>query len=121
MAIRGTEGRTREKDGVMGKEEGKEEDFMEQKAKGVSEAAVKRYWREREGERKAARGSLLLLSVAAFFTHTHTHTHIHIYTHFISLNHICTHPPPFFFFLFFLDTSPISRKSSSTPIISPCE
>ncbi|CAO1601372.1 hypothetical protein XANCAGTX0491_005037 [Xanthoria calcicola] len=54
MVIRGTEGRTREKDGVTGK--GKEEDIMERKAKGVSEAAVKRYWRDREGERKAARG-----------------------------------------------------------------
>ena len=32
------------------------QDPIEEKAKGVTEAAVKRYWREREQERKAPRG-----------------------------------------------------------------
>ncbi|KAL9000086.1 MAG: hypothetical protein Q9169_001161 [Polycauliona sp. 2 TL-2023] len=32
-----------------------EKDIMEEKARGLSEAAVKKYWREREGERKAPR------------------------------------------------------------------
>lgn len=50
MAIR-TEVRKKKEEQIMGKG-----DAMEEKAKGVSEAAVKRYWREREGERKAPRG-----------------------------------------------------------------
>lgn len=40
------------------KMETKEMDPMVEKAKKIPEAAVKRYWREREGERKAPRGSL---------------------------------------------------------------
>ena len=113
MAIRGTEGRTREKDGVTGK--GKEEDVMELKAKGVSEAAVKRYWREREGERKAARGWLFFNNACPPPSCTHTHT--------LSLSNICTRFPPPFFFFFFLapSSSTTSRKRSSTPIISPRE
>ncbi|KAL8891895.1 MAG: hypothetical protein Q9215_001107 [Flavoplaca cf. flavocitrina] len=49
VAIR-TEVRKRNENGVM-----RTEDAMEEKAKGISEAAVKRYWRQREGERKAPR------------------------------------------------------------------
>ncbi len=50
MAIR-TDVRKRNENGMM-----RTEDAMEEKAKGISEAAVKRYWRQREEERKAPRG-----------------------------------------------------------------
>ena len=50
MAIR-TDVRKRNENGVT-----RTEDAMEEKAKGISEAAVKRYWRQREAERKAPRG-----------------------------------------------------------------
>ncbi|KAL8841398.1 MAG: hypothetical protein Q9176_003278 [Flavoplaca citrina] len=49
MAIR-TDVRKSNENGMM-----RTEDAMEEKAKGISEAAVKRYWRQREGERKAPR------------------------------------------------------------------
>ncbi|KAL8788024.1 MAG: hypothetical protein Q9213_001916 [Squamulea squamosa] len=45
---------------VKRKEETVKRDLMEDKAKGVSEAAVKRYWRDREAERKAPRGQYSL-------------------------------------------------------------
>ncbi|KAL8725312.1 MAG: hypothetical protein Q9181_006457 [Wetmoreana brouardii] len=47
--------RQREKEMVMRGKEEKGRDEAEERARRVSEAAVKRYWREKEGERKAPR------------------------------------------------------------------
>ncbi|KAL8732470.1 MAG: hypothetical protein Q9166_002683 [cf. Caloplaca sp. 2 TL-2023] len=59
----------------MNKERMDKRDPMEEKARGVSEAAVKRYWRERELERKAPRGripphaiSLMILTRRAIYS-----------------------------------------------------
>lgn len=48
-------------------EQTSKQDPMEEKAKAVSEAAVKRYWREREAERKAPRGKCQNISFSSSF------------------------------------------------------